>query len=172
MWAITRCQENGWDGSIISIIRDSDKISTKCQNSHTGHSKYFPKWVSSPTDSCFVVFISFENISFLYFSYALVLPGVLFTSSEWIPFGWYHLVFNYIGTSGTQGIVFYHDGHEVTSSTSGQTLSTSAGPGEVVIGRYLTTLDGGYSSVLVDELLFFNHKLSQKESQILYNMNK
>ena len=102
----------------------------------------------------------------------LVLPGVFFVASQQNPIYWHHLVFNYIGTNGTQGIAVYHDGQEVTGSTNGQTLSTTAGPGEVVIGRYLTTWDGGYSSVLVDELLFFNRELTPEEIQILYNMDK
>ena len=115
--------------------------------------------------------IVFENIFILYFSYVLALPGVYFLAFQQIPLDWYHLVFNYIGTNGTQGIAIYHDGQEVTSDTHGQTLSASAGSGEMVIGRYLTSWDGSYSSVLVDELLFFNHQLTQDKIQILYNMD-
>ena len=107
-----------------------------------------------------------------YLSYVLVLQGVYFYANQKTPLEWHHLVFNYIVTNDTQGIAIYHDGQELVSNTNGHLFSSSAGPGEVIIGRYLTSWDGAYSSVLVDELLFFNRELIPEEIRILYDVVK
>ena len=102
----------------------------------------------------------------------MVIQGVYFYASQQTPVEWHHLVFNYIGTNGAQGMAIYHDGQEVVTNTNGHLFPTSTGPGEVVIGRYLTSWDGGYSSVLVDEMLFFNRELNLEEIRILYDAVK
>ena len=89
-----------------------------------------------------------------------------------VPTQWYHLVFNYIGTSSAEGVTIYHDGAEVGSSTQKKTYARNEGSGVVVIGRqFVQLLVQAYASVMVDELLFFNRKLSPAEVQILYNMH-
>ena len=119
-----------------------------------------------------LVHINVCNIFSLYFSYSLFLSGAYISASEPTPLDWYHLVFNYILTNATQGIVVYHDGQEVARSTNVVTGPTVASSGEVVIGRYYVPYDGAYSSVLVDEMLFFNRELNPGEILILYNMDK
>ena len=118
------------------------------------------------------IHINVYNFLFCFCSYALTLSGAYISASQPIPLDWYHLVFNYISTNETQGIVIYHDGQEVARSTNEGTGPTTPGSGEVVIGRYFTSLDGAYSSVLVDEMLFFNRELTAEEIEALYNMDK
>ena len=90
-----------------------------------------------------------------------------------VPNEWYHLVFNYIGTNNAEGIVIYHDGTEVGSSTQKTSYNNNAGQGVVIIGRYFAqALEQDFASVMVDELLLFNRKLTPEEVQILHNMHK
>ena len=46
-----------------------------------------------------------------------------------------------------------------------------AGPGTMVIGRRFVNEDGDYASVIVDELLLWNRKLTQPEIQKIFNLN-
>ena len=62
----------------------------------------------------------------------------------------------------------YHDG--VRLNETGQTNSISnPGDGRIVIGRRYSGLDEAYSSVQVDELLFFNQTLTEEEIIMLSN---
>ena len=92
-----------------------------------------------------------------------------------VPAEWYHLVFNYIEDSpaGGNSVVIYHDGVEVGRRAQKVSYTNNAGVGIVVIGRhYVQALEQDFASVMVDELLFFNRKLTPDEVQILYNMHK
>ena len=87
-----------------------------------------------------------------------------------VPTEWYHLVFNYIGSSNEDGVAIYHDGMVVGSNTQ-VSYNTNAGQGVVVLGRYFVhTLEQDFASVMVDELLFFNRKLTSTEVQILFEL--
>ena len=44
-----------------------------------------------------------------------------------------------------------------------------SGDGRVVVGRYHTDLDEKYASVDVDELLFFNHRLTDAQITSIKN---
>ena len=80
---------------------------------------------------------------------------------------------NYLGPDNGQGIEVYQDG--VWAKGSGDfTSSASRGPGDghTVIGKRYTGVDGYYSSIIMDELLFFNNKLSAEQvQQIFRNWN-
>ena len=45
----------------------------------------------------------------------------------------------------------------------------SSGDGRIVVGREVTNLDGGYASMEIDELIFFNNALSTTDIKLLYN---
>ena len=84
-----------------------------------------------------------------------------------IPTQWYHLVFNYMGTSSENDVVIYHDRVAVGSSAQ-ISLNTYAGQGVVVLGKYyVQALEQDFASVMFDELLFFNRRLTPAEVQIL-----
>ena len=91
-----------------------------------------------------------------------------FRAKDAVPSGWTHVVLNYIRPSDGQGIRVYYDGIEVKSDTTNDGGSRSAGDGRIVIGRKYTVFDRDYSGVQVDELLFFNGALSNKDINALY----
>ena len=76
---------------------------------------------------------------------------------------------NYIGPNNGEGIRIFYDGAEVASDTDKTTLSHPPGFGSVVVGRAYTNRDDSYASVQVDELIFFNQKLTSAEVQSIYN---
>ena len=76
------------------------------------------------------------------------------------PSGWYHLVINYIGENDGQGFQVYQNGALAANVTRLHAVHSGyLGDGRIVIGRELTT-GGFYSSVTVDELIFFEQMLS------------
>ena len=74
---------------------------------------------------------------------------------------------NYIGPD--DGIKMYMDGVEVaTAADSFPTQSPgSPGNGRIVVGRGKTDVDDLYSSVEVDELIYFNRSLKLEEIEML-----
>ena len=82
------------------------------------------------------------------------------------PTGWTHIVLNYDG----QGITIYHDGgHEVGVSYK-KPLTYPPSDRRVFVGRRFTYLDQAYAGIDMDELLFFNEKLSNQEIVDIMNM--
>ena len=86
------------------------------------------------------------------------------------PIGWTHIVLNYIEPNNGQGIRIYHDSILTGSDDTMQVSNYSTGDGRVVVGRQETNNDFGYIGVDVDELLFFNEKLSDQEIPEVKNM--
>ena len=79
------------------------------------------------------------------------------------------MAFNFVGPQNGEGIVVYCDGAECKVNQNKQHPNTyEAGSGEIVIGKY----NDIYSSLMMDELLFFNRKLNLKEIEILYNTDE
>ena len=73
----------------------------------------------------------------------------------------------YIGPNDGEGITLYMDGEEVASDMEKYIASYSAGEGSIVVGRYYTDQDRNYASVMVDELIFFNHSLTLEKIKAL-----
>ena len=82
---------------------------------------------------------------------------------------WHHFVANFIGPRDGEGIVLFLNGSLFDSTTTLKDISGPAGNGLVVIGRSYTDWDSDYSSVELDELLFFNRVLESHEIQDLYH---
>ena len=78
------------------------------------------------------------------------------------------MVINFVGPLYGEGIVVYYDGAQWGMNPYKQGTTYEVGSGEIVIGKY----NDIYSSLMMDELLFFNRKLSLKEIEILYNMDE
>ena len=81
---------------------------------------------------------------------------------------WFHIVFNYIGPDPDEGYRVYHDGIQVVGDVGIQ--SDPRAPqvdAKIVIGRRFTAMDGFYSSLVVDELLFFNRALTNDEIKVM-----
>ena len=105
------------------------------------------------------------------FNYAVALPdATLYDDAEIVPNEWYYAVFIFIN----RRIIVYHNGVEVVNTNLLHNFQQYAGMGLVEIGRYEVLVDDSskYTSVAVDELMFFNRKLTPEEIQILYNQHK
>ena len=85
-----------------------------------------------------------------------LLDGWFHYESHRRPFQWTHIVLNYIGPNNSEGIRIFYDGVEVASDTTNITTTHSAGDGRIVVGRGYTDNDERYSSVQIDELIFFS----------------
>ena len=84
------------------------------------------------------------------------------------PLGWTHVVLNYIGPKNGEGIKILYDGAEVASDTTRRTLSPrTAATDRIVLGRFYLDRNERYSSVKIDELVFFNQSLKSAEVQQL-----
>ena len=91
-----------------------------------------------------------------------VLDGDFYTEVT-LPYSWTHLVHNFIGPNNGQGIRTYVDGVYAASDTT----KTPPADGRVCAGNSAIEK---YTSVDVDELLFFNHKLSDQQVEQIKNM--
>ena len=78
---------------------------------------------------------------------------------------WFHVVLNFIGPS--DGVRIYHDTVEVKRDKSKTAGNFTHGDRRIVIGRRFSGSDKRYASVQVDELLFFNQKLTETEIKML-----
>ena len=85
------------------------------------------------------------------------------------PTGWTHMMMIYNGNGQGKGVTLYYNGAEVKGSTTNGGGSFSAGDGRIVVGRFHTDEDERYSSVELDELIFFNRALSKDEIATMHN---
>ena len=88
-----------------------------------------------------------------------------YIAHDTVPSGWFHTVLNFIGPD--DGIRAYHDGAEVGSDTNIHGNGKDNGDRRIVIGRYFVKSAVSYSSVQVDELLFFDQMLTDPEITML-----
>ena len=58
---------------------------------------------------------------------------------------------------------------QVATDTTHNSQNQSAGNGNVVFGRYITTSNTNYGSAEMDELVFFNRKLTEAEIEDVYS---
>ena len=85
--------------------------------------------------------------------------------------GWTHYVLNYIGPEDGQGIRIYLNGIETGSGMRLGSATYPVGNGRVIIGKYYTDMNGFRNlEFTIDELLFFNTKLSDEEIEELNDM--
>ena len=108
----------------------------------------------------------------MYFSYHLRLKSGLFMAIFSKPSGWTHLVLNYLGSRGGQGISIYYNGHHQGGDTDMEPGSYSGGNGKVVAGRQYTDRSEKYSKVEIDELAFFNARLEEQQIMELQVMHE
>ena len=81
---------------------------------------------------------------------------------DFTPSRWFHVVFNYLGPD--DGYQVYHDGILVADRLGIIARpSVTAIDTKIVIGRRFTEVDDFYSSIQMDELLFFNYVLGDDD---------
>ena len=83
---------------------------------------------------------------------------------------WTHIVLNYNGPDNGEGAEVYFNAVHNGRDDSKVSKTFSPGDGRVVVGRQRTDGDERYASVDVDELLFFNYKLSNLQITQINNM--
>ena len=85
--------------------------------------------------------------------------------------GWNHFVIVLPGPTWKNNISFYHNGNIVenpdTESGSYPTTKPS-GSGKVVIGRRYDDRDTQYADTIFDELIFWNHALTDDQAKSIY----
>ena len=86
------------------------------------------------------------------------------------PSGWFHVVLHFIGPD--DGIRIYQDGVEVRSARKYiRENPKHNGDRIIVIGRSFAESAGTYSSIQVDELLFFNQMLIDPQVTMLSQLS-
>ena len=100
----------------------------------------------------------------------MYLPDAYFLASHPKHYVWIYIVLNYIGSNEAEGVRVYFDGREVRSGTIKTAIPYSAEDGRIVVGREYTDIDDRYTSILVDELMYFNQSLSLVEIEAIYNV--
>ena len=84
---------------------------------------------------------------------------------------WIHFVFNFIGPENGKGYRVYHDGVLVDTRTAKYKLRHRPMDRRIVIGKTHADFSGEYSSIVIDQLLFFNQALNKTEIAILSQTN-
>ena len=82
---------------------------------------------------------------------------------------WIHLVVNYIGPRIDQGLELYQDGAPVGDRLSKGNFDATPGDGKLVLGKRYVDEDDNYAWIDLDELVFFNRKLTAPEVMKIYN---
>ena len=112
----------------------------------------------------------FDTFLLKCFRYQIVLPNS-YSETSTAPMNnknqWFHIIFNFIGPSAGQGFRVYHDGELVINATRILTGITASMDRRIVIGRFYTDVDDKYSSLEMDELLFFKKVLTGAEIRML-----
>ena len=99
-----------------------------------------------------------------------ILGGSFLYSTD-TPSGWTHIILVYIGPEDAQGIRIYHNGLQTGGSTGKNSRSNSpGGNSRVVVGRLIVDLDNFYPGLEMDELLFFNEKLTDQQVRDIFVM--
>ena len=85
------------------------------------------------------------------------------------PVGWLHIawVINDLG----MGFSMYHDGALQATYTTPVSDAGDPDTGEVVIGKKYLNEDGHFSGITVDELSFWNRKLTAQEITDIFNIS-
>ena len=75
---------------------------------------------------------------------------------------------NFIGPKNEERIIVYNNGEKAASDqTINMNNNFTHGKGRIVIGRHYSELNGKYTSVQLDELLFFNKALMDAQVMLL-----
>ena len=114
------------------------------------HHSHWIAWYLYPT---FRFYVTLEDSFF-----TLSIPKV---DNQWI-----HLVMNYID----EGFEVYQDGGLVEAELNMGIIDATPGDGKLVLGKQYTDEDYKNVNMDLDELVFFNRKLTEQEVLKLYNV--
>ena len=105
-------------------------------------------------------------------NYVTVKTGIFWADVPKTNDLWIHLVLNFIGPNGGQGIQAFKDGTLQEHDLYDYSGTYTDGGGQVVVGGRYVSISQDYALVEVDELVFFNKALLEEEVKELYNMYK
>ena len=84
--------------------------------------------------------------------------------------GWHHFAIVLLGHSVYNEPILYHNGNKVDGWKSYPLPTTKqSGTGKLIIGRPFLDRNYGYSSTIVDELVFWNRNLTDGEVKSIYD---
>ena len=83
---------------------------------------------------------------------------------------WIHLILTYTGPNQIQGLRLYKDGTLVDLDSFKSAYMYTTGDGRVVVGKNYIDTDDAYTSVEIDELIFFNQALLDDNAKDLYSL--
>ena len=81
---------------------------------------------------------------------------------------WYHFVCNVPDIGDAERIKLFYDGSHYSTNNEVIARQSPSGSGRVLVGRAHANLDNYFTSVELDELLFFNRALEEQHVQALY----
>ena len=105
---------------------------------------------------------------FLCYRFRIFLLDGYFREFHTRPAGWTHIVLNYIGPNDGEGIRVYYDRQEVVSDTTKSRGLFDPADGSILVAKRADG-DYGYTSLQMDELIFFNKTLSTTDITAMYN---
>ena len=83
---------------------------------------------------------------------------------------WHHFVASFRGLELRERYSVYYDGTLQNTDYTSSDIRQTPGNGHVVVGKRWKNVDGFYTSVELDELVFFNRSLDELEIQALYQL--
>ena len=105
---------------------------------------------------------------FLCYRFRIFLLDGYFQAAHTRPTGWTHIVLNYIGPSDDEGIRIYYDGAEVANDMTKSVARFNPADGGILVAKRGDG-DSGYTSLELDELIFFNKTLRTADITAMYN---
>ena len=106
--------------------------------------------------------------SFLDYSYRVSVSDGYFYQSHPTPlWQWFHLALVFNEPEESEGINLYYNGIQVANDNVERNRLFSKEIANMTIGRRYTDFDSNYASVLVDELMLWNHQPSPSQISLL-----
>ena len=84
---------------------------------------------------------------------------------------WHHLTCSVPDFGNEDSLKVYYDGSHYGTHNEASSRETPTRSSRVIVGRAFTDQDDTYSSVELDELLFFNRALEEHHVQALYQQH-
>ena len=93
-----------------------------------------------------------------------------------LDIGWHHFVIVLPGPTEENKFSVFHNGSKMDDpdifSDSYRTITKLSGSGKIVIGRRFTDTDNQYMDTIFDELIFWNHPLTDDQAKSIYESYK
>ena len=122
----------------------------------------------------FLAIFPFNRFDFLISFYFHFADGSL-EFDVLVDFGWHHFVIVLPGPTEENKFSLYLNGNKVDDryiKSDSHDTTIPSGSGKIVIGRQYTDRDTQYSDTIFDELIFWNHPLTDDQAKSIYESYK